>query len=94
MGGTALVVAGGALAVSSGLQYVEAKKDRRAAERQAELERQALAELQVQSETPMLLADDAAARAARRRSITSQMRRRGRQSTILTSPESSDTLGS
>ena len=83
----------GAAAVSGGLQASEMRKARKQAERLAAEERARIEALQREAESPMPLADDEEVRRARRRSITSQMRRRGRQSTILTSDASGDRLG-
>lgn len=82
---SALVVTG----VAVGASAVEARKARKSAERQAELERQQIEAMQreIQAEankSPMPTPDDAAARSARRRSIAGMSRRRGRASTILT----------
>lgn len=87
---SAVIVAAGAMAASTAVQYSESRKARKDAERQADLERQTLAELQAEAEPVMPLAND---RAARRRSISGQMRRRGRSSTILTTGDSGETLG-
>ncbi len=66
-----------------------AKKAAKAAQRQAE----ALEALAAEPETPIPIADDQAAAEARRRSIAQQIRRRGRQSTILTGPPGPTPLG-
>ena len=72
----------------------EAYRDQKAAERAAAAQREELAALMAQRPPTMPTADDAAVRRARRRSIAEQMRRRGRQSTILTNPDlSTDALG-
>jgi len=93
MGVTAAWVGVGLAATSANMQRIEAKQARRSAESQAALEREALAALQEEPEPVMPLADDAATRRARRRSITGQMRRRGRASTILTDSGAADALG-
>lgn len=72
-------------------QHRQAKKARGEAERQAALERQALAELQSEEAPAIPTGDDDAARRSRRRSIAARMR--GRQSTILTGGTPSEPLG-
>lgn len=47
----------------------------------------------VEAPPPLPLPDDKAVQDAKRRSIAAQITRRGRQSTILSTPASSDTLG-
>lgn len=94
--GVSAVVA--AAAVVGGLTINEQRKQRKQAEQAAEQERQTIESLQreIQAEasaSPMPVADDATAKRAQRRSITSQMRRRGRQSTILTGNPTGDPLG-
>jgi len=75
-------------------QHMDAQAAQSAAENQANEQRAALAELQSEPEPVIPLNDDDAARRARRRSITSQMRRRGRASTILTGgTDTGSTLG-
>lgn len=94
MGVSAIYVAAAATVASSVYQGKQARDARKDAERQAELERQALAELQAEPEPTLPGPDDDAARRGRRRSITAQMRRRGRASTILTGQSSNaDALG-
>lgn len=85
------IVAGGTLA-GSAYQAHQGRKARKKAEQQAALEREALAELREDEPPVMPIADDEGARRARRRSIAAQLRRRGRQSTIL-SDSSADPLG-
>lgn len=70
------------------------RDQRKKAEAQSALEREALAEAMAEPEPVMPLPDDEAARRARRRSIAGQMRRRGRASTILTDSTIGDPLGS
>lgn len=87
----AVAAVGAAAAVD---QHQSAKQARKTAEEQAALERQSLADLQAEEKPVIPLGDDAATKRARRRSIASQMQRRGRQSTILTGDTTtSDTLG-
>lgn len=86
---TALGVAGLGLSAATALETKDARKD---AERQAAKEREALAALQQEPEPVMPVPDDKAMRDARRRSISSQMRRRGRASTLL-SESGGDGLG-
>lgn len=72
----------------------QAKKTRKSAENQAAAEREQLAQLAAQPETVIPEADDASTKDARRRSISAQLRRRGRAGTILTGDSSAgDTLG-
>jgi len=77
-------------ATAANTQRIQANQARRAAEAQAALEREALAKLQAEPEPAMPLDD---LRRSRRRSISAQMRRRGRASTILTDTASTDALG-
>jgi hypothetical protein len=93
MGVTAAIITAAATVGSAASQASQAKKARQSAESQAALERQALADLQTEPEPVMPTADDEATARAKRRSIASQMRRRGRQSTILTDPASTEPLG-
>lgn len=74
-------------------QHQQASAARRQAERNAATQRDALAALQQEGEPAIPLPDDAEVRRSRRRSITAQMRRRGRASTILTDTGASDSLG-
>lgn len=76
--------------VVGGASVYEQERARKSASSDAAKQREALAALQAQGQ-PSIPTQDAA-RAARRASITQQMRRRGRSSTILTG-EPSDTLG-
>jgi len=76
------------------------RKMRKAAEEAARKERQAVEamqrEIQAEAEQPdkaMPTPDDDASRRAKRRSLSSFSRRRGRQSTILTGDVAGDTLG-
>lgn len=92
MGLTAGIVAAGIGAAAGVNQGLEARKARKSAEAQAAAEREALAALQQEPEPVMPVPDDKAMRDARRRSISSQMRRRGRASTLL-SESGGDGLG-
>ena len=84
----------GTAAVTTAVQMNAAEGDREDAENQATLERQRLADLQAEEKPVIPLGDDAATKRSRRRSIASQMQRRGRQSTILTDDtQSGDVLG-
>lgn len=75
-------------------QSKNAKKAREQAESQAAAQREALAALESEPVPVIPLADDAASGKARRRSITAQLRRRGRASTILTNQDAgNDALG-
>lgn len=74
-------------------QSSSASRARRSAEAQSALEREALAELKAEPEPVMPVADNEAVRRAKRRSISGQMRRRGRASTILTDSGAGDVLG-
>lgn len=90
---TVALVAGAALGAAS---YSENRKARKDAERQAAEQREALAAAEAEAtknKPAMPVADDEATQRARKRSITAQLRRRGRASTILTSPEGGDALG-
>ena len=90
MGISAAVVS--AVAAVGGV--VENRNARKSAARNAAVEQRRLADLQNEAEPVVPVADDEAIRKARRRSISAQMRRRGRASTILTGSESSsDALG-
>jgi len=93
MGVTAMYAVAAVGAASAVDQHQSAKKARTAAEENAAKEREALAALQQEDEAPIPLADEDAIRKQRRRSIASQMRRRGRASTILTDSGTGDTLG-
>lgn len=77
------------------VQQDSARKARHSAEDQAKAEREQLAQLAAQPENVIPEADSASVNDARRRSITAQLRRRGRASTILTGDSASagDTLG-
>jgi len=90
---TAMYAFAAVSAASAVDQHRSAKKARKAAEENAAKEREALAALQQEAAAPIPLADEDAIRKHRRRSIASQMRRRGRASTILTDSGASDTLG-
>lgn len=89
---SAIAAAGAVTAGVAVKGNIDARKDRKKAEQQAAIEREQLAALQAEAESPMPIPDDEAARRARRRSIVAQRARRGRQSTILTDT-SSDALG-
>ena len=96
MGIEAAVAAMAAMAGGSAIeQHNQAKQAQRAAADQAALQRQALTNLQAEPAPVIPVADDEASRRARRRSIATQMMRRGRQSTILTADTAtgSDALG-
>ena len=93
MGVSAAWAVAATAATSANMQRIQANQARRAAEAQAALEREALAALQEEPEPLMPLGDDASVRRARRRSISAQMRRRGRASTILTDTGAGDALG-
>ena len=86
---TLLAIAG---AANAGLGFIQNQRANKRAEQDSALARQQLAELQRERQT-MPVADDESVRRARERSISAQMRRRGRASTILTSSGSSDALG-
>ena len=83
-----------ASAVIGGIGTLNAMGAREDAKAQAAQQREALAALEAK-DTPVLPdPNDEASRKARQRSISSQMRRRGRSSTILTNQEAgSDALG-
>lgn len=86
----AAIVGAGATAYGA-LQSREARKD---AERQAAQQREALAALEAEPVPAVPTPDDDASKRARQRSISAQLRRRGRASTILTNQDSgSDALG-
>ena len=89
---SAAVVAGAAV-VNTGVQAYEGRKARKSAENQAALEREQMASLAAKPEPVIPEANDDDTRRARRRSISAQLRRRGRGSTILTQDSASDTLG-
>lgn len=74
-------------------QHESTRAARNEAEREAQRQRDALARMQQEAEPVMPLTDDASIRRARRQSITQQMRRRGRASTILTDNAAGDVLG-
>lgn len=89
---TALLAVAAVSAYGAYEQRQDAKEARKQAERQAALDREAIAALKAEPTPAMPTSADA--RRARRTSIAEQMRRRGRASTILTdSTESSDVLG-
>lgn len=71
----------------------DARRARHTAEAQAEQQTKAIQELQAKPQPVVPVADDRAMADARRRSIAEQMRRRGRQSTILTDSGAGDALG-
>lgn len=76
------------------VQNDQARKARHSAEDQAKAEREQLAQLAAEPEPVIPTPDDATVKDARRRSITAQLRRRGRSSTILTGDSGgSDALG-
>lgn len=82
------VATGGAYSASR-----DAKRAREQAEAQAAAQREALAALESEPVPVVPLADDVASQRAKRRSISAQLRRRGRASTILTNPAGSEALG-
>ena len=88
---TAIVV--GATVAKGAVDAHEARKTRKSAEEQAAAEREQLAQLANVEEPVIPDADDESVKTARRRSISAQLRRRGRDSTILTGDTTSDTLG-
>jgi len=97
MGFSAAIVVGavvaGAQVYSAYEQHQDAKDARKQAEDLAAQQRQSLAALQAEP-TPVIPIADEQAKKARRRSITDQLRRRGRSSTILTGQSGpSDSLG-
>lgn len=81
-----------ASAVVGGANFLQGQGAKKDAESAAAAER---ARLAAEAAKPAVaIADESASNAARRRSIADQMRRRGRQSTILTAPPGAgDTLG-
>lgn len=91
------------IAVFAGASVYSARQSRKArqdAERAAHEEREAIRAMQreIQAEAAeankaIPTPDDDASRRARRRSMSSYSRRRGRQSTMLTGDVSSDSLG-
>jgi hypothetical protein len=94
--GISAAVIGGSLLLGAN----EQRKARKDAERAAAEERAAVEALQREikaeaaaPEAAMPSPNDAATKAAKRRSITAQMRRRGRASTILTGDPVSDPIG-
>jgi hypothetical protein len=92
--GVSAAVAAVATVGSAAVQQDSSRKARHSAEDQAKAEREQLAQLAAQPENVIPTADDQAVKDARRRSITAQLRRRGRASTILTGDSSvGDTLG-
>lgn len=78
-------------AVSAHEQRKDARKAREQAERDAAKQREALAALEQEPAPVLPTANDADTQRARRRSIISQLRRRGRSSTILTQGSGSGT---
>lgn len=84
-----------ASAASGVLGFAQQRKARKAAEsaEAAAAEQTAQIAATLREKPAMPSPDDEATRRAKRRSIAAQMRRRGRASTILTSPEQSDVLG-
>lgn len=91
------IIVGGAVLAGTAYQTNAARQGARDARGQAEdaaaKQRESLAALQAEP-TPAIPIADETAKMARRRSITAQMRRRGRSSTILTSDSTGgDALG-
>lgn len=92
--GTLLAIASATSAGVGALSYLDQREARKDAERQAAQQREAIAALEAQPAPTMPVADDEASKRARQRSISAQLRRRGRSSTILTNPDAgSDALG-
>lgn len=93
MGAAAAIVASAIFGTIVGVS--ESEKARKSSKKAAKAQTEALEQLTEQAEEvePIPLADDEAADAARRRSVSEQIRRRGRQSTILTGPTQSSPLG-
>lgn len=91
--GVSAAVGLGAAAFAGFNQADEARRARHTAQDAGEANQKALEELQAKPLPVVPVADDKAMRDARRRSIAEQMRRRGRQSTILTDTGAGDTLG-
>lgn len=94
MGATAAVLGAAFLGFSAVDAHENARRAANQAKDEAAKQREALASLQAEP-TPVIPIADETAKAARRRSIVDQMRRRGRASTILTdtSAAPSDALG-
>lgn len=82
-----------ASAVVGGAGVMEQRKATKAAQTDAALQRENLAALQAEPEPVVPVADDDTIRRSRQRSISAQMRRRGRSSTILTDSAATDSLG-
>lgn len=83
-------------AVGTGAGFLQQRKAQKKAEEDAALARQAMADAQAAAAQPKPVipaANDDAVRKARQRSIAAQLRRRGRQSTILTDDTAGDALG-
>lgn len=90
MGISAAIIAG--VSVVSTISSMDAsRRAAHTAEDEAKRQREALAKLQAVPPPEMPIADSVLTDAARRRSITTQMARRGRASTILT--DNTDPLG-
>ena len=85
------IISAGVSAAATTYSASESHQARKDAEWQAAQQREAFAALQAEPE-PALPSEDAT-RKARRLSISNQMRRRGRASTILTQPSGTETLG-
>lgn len=87
------ILLGVGLATTAGATVYSADQSRQATHKAADSQREALAALQAQPQPTIPGAD--AANAARRASISEQMRRRGRASTVLTSTDAvgADALG-
>lgn len=84
----------GLTAVNAVVTDDNARKARNQAKDQAAAEREQLAQLAAKPEALIPSPDDASVKDARRRSITAQLRRRGRAGTILTGDSAgSDSLG-
>lgn len=93
--GISAVIAAGAMVIGGVVQADEARKARHSAEAAAEKQQQQLEELAAKPKPVIPVADDKAIQDAKRRSISDQIRRRGRASTILTDTTGGgDALGS
>lgn len=90
---TILAISGAVGAGAATLGVMEQRKATKAAQADAALERERLAALQAEPEPVVPTTDDETIRRSRQRSISAQMRRRGRTSTILTNSTATDPLG-
>lgn len=87
------IVGIGASLLGTAAQASASRSARRQAEQQAAQQQAALQAARAAPEPVLPRPDDEAVRRARKRSITAQLLRRGRASTILTQPSFGDTLG-